>query len=133
MLILNVDDDIDDREMFQAAVSEIDPEIHCLQFESGIKVLSYLAQAELTASYIFIDINMPKMNGYECVEHIRHIPGNEHMRIVMYSTAFNPKLRDDFNDPSIRYVSKTSRLSELVHSIKLILSETTESVEKSRK
>ena len=133
MLILNVDDDIDDREMFQAAIKAIDPDLTSLQFESGIKVLEYIANAEVAPDVIFIDINMPKMNGYECVEHLRQMRGIDNMQIVMYSTAFNPKQQEDFKDLSIRYVKKTSRFSELVQSINLILLEFKESVEKSRK
>src|SRR5690554_404666 len=119
MLILNVDDDIDDREMFQAAVDEIDPSLTCLQFESGIKVLEYIKHVEASPDFLFIDINMPKMNGYECVEHIRQLPGTDQMQIVMYSTAFNPTQRDNFKDPNIRYVTKTSRFTDLVESIKM--------------
>ena len=132
MLILNVDDDIDDREMFQAAVNAVDPSLACLQFESGSKVLEYMAHAKVPPDFLFIDINMPKMDGYECVEHIRQIPGNDHMRIVMYSTAFNPKRQESFKDPSIRYVQKTSRLSELVQSIKMLLFDSKISVGKQK-
>lgn len=133
MLILNVDDDIDDREMFLEAINAIDPEIKCLQFESGSKVLEYLTKAEVVPNFLFIDINMPKMNGYECVEQIRQIPGNEHMLIVMYSTAFNPSQWDDFKAPSVRYLTKTSTFSELVQSIKMIFLESKESAKKSKK
>lgn len=133
MLILNVDDDIDDREMFQAAVKAIDPNLTCLQFESGIKVLEYITDAEVAPDIIFIDINMPKMNGYECVEHLIQMRGIDNMQIVLYSTAFNPKQQERFKDISIRYVKKTSRFSELVHSVNMILLESKESVEKSKK
>lgn len=47
MVILNVDDDIDDREMFQAALDEVDSTLTCIQFESGSKVLEYLAHVEV--------------------------------------------------------------------------------------
>lgn len=130
MLVLNVDDDIDDREMFQAAINDIDPEIECLQFESGIKFLEYATQAAIPADFLFIDINMPKMNGYECLERLREVPGNQHMVIAMYSTAFNPKLRDEIKDTRIKYITKTSRPAELVQSLKMILSESRELAEK---
>lgn len=133
MLILNVDDDIDDREMFHAAINALDPKVDCLQFESGRKVLEYLAHAKVPPDFIFIDINMPKMNGYECVEHIRQIPGNAHLPIVMYSTGFNPIQQKDFKDPDIRYVRKTSRLSELVQSIQKILLKSKKLAEKSKR
>lgn len=133
MLILNVDDDIDDREMFRAAIEAIDPKLDCIQFESGSKVLDYLALAELFPNILFVDINMPKMDGYQCVKHLRQIPGNDQMQIVMYSTTFNPEQRERFQDASIKYVKKTSRFSELVHSIRMILLESKELAEKSKR
>src|SRR5690349_13236037 len=120
MLILNVDDDIDDREMFLTAVNAIDPNICCIQFESGSKLLEYMSHPEPNADFLFIDINMPKMSGYECVERLKLIPSSDHLQIVMYSTAFNPKLLVDFKNSRVRYLSKTSRLSELIDSIKTI-------------
>lgn len=133
MLILNIDDDIDDREMFEAAVNAVDPSHTCIQFESGSKAIDYIGNAEVLPDFLFIDINMPKMDGYECLGQIRQIPGNDQMRIVMYSTAFNPKQQESFKDQRIRYLKKTSRFSELVHSITLILLESKEVAGKSKK
>lgn len=134
MLILNVDDDIDDREMFQAAINAIDPNLACLQFESGSKALEYIANAEVAPDFLFIDINMPKMNGYECIEQIRQIPGNNQIVIVMYSTAFNPKQQKDYKDLDITtYLKKTSKFSELVQSIKKLLSDSKVPVGKQKK
>lgn len=123
MLILNIDDDIDDREMFCAAIKEVDAMISCIHLDSGFKALEFVAKSEILPDYIFIDINMPKMDGFECVEEIRSLPGMKAISIVMYSTAFRPDDHLRFHRLGIRYLKKTSRLSELVESIKQLISD----------
>lgn len=70
------------------------------------------------------------MNGYECVERIRQISRDDHMIIVMYSTAFNPMQQERFRDLGLKYVQKTSKFSELVQSLKRILLVSRELAEK---
>lgn len=125
MIILNIDDDIDDREMFCAAIKEVDSMISCIHLDSGFKALEFIARSETLPDYIFIDINMPKMDGFECVEEIRSLPGMKEISIVMYSTAFRPDDQLRFHRLGIRYLNKTSRLSELVESIKQLISNST--------
>ena len=36
MLVFNVDDDSDDREIFLEAINAVDPHISCVQFDSGM-------------------------------------------------------------------------------------------------
>ncbi|MBL0745724.1 response regulator [Chryseolinea lacunae] len=118
MLILEVDDDEDDRELFLDALNTIDPSISCQQLESGKDVLDYLNEAKLLPDFIFMDVNMPKMTGYECVNLIRSIPRFELVQIVMYSTAFNPEERANLSSKGIKFLSKTALFSELVEGIK---------------
>lgn len=121
MLILNIDDDVEDREMFREAIRAVDPVISCIQHESGLNALEFIADSEIVPDYIFIDINMPKMNGYECVKEIRLLPGTKKIPIIMYSTAFNPNDQVDFKKLGIKYLTKSSRFSELVESIKNLI------------
>ena len=122
MVILNVDDDCDDREMFGEAVKTIDPDISVLSIESGQKALDYLASSMIMPHYAFIDINMPMMNGYECVELIRALQNTGNMSIVMYSTAFNPRDQLTFGELGIQYLIKGDNFSDLVDSIGKLIS-----------
>ena len=122
MQILNVDDDSDDREFFSDAIQVVDPEISCVLFENGEDLLSYLQEIKTLPDYIFIDINMPMMNGYECAEEItsNYLAGET--QIVMYSTAFNPIDREKFEKQGFKYVVKPNTLGALVQSIKGVMS-----------
>lgn len=122
MLILNVDDDSDDREFFNDAIRVVDPEIPCVLFENGQDLLYYLEDNKTLPDYIFIDINMPMMNGYECAEEIKSNYLTGETQIVMYSTAFNPVDREKFEKQGFKYIVKQNSLGALVQSIKDVMS-----------
>ena len=121
MLVFNVDDDSDDREIFLDAINTVDPHISCVQFESGISALQFLDQSDTLPDYLFIDINMPKMTGRECVEKIRSVPRFSSIRIVMYSTTFNAHDQIDFSDMRIKCLAKQSKFSDLISALKTLL------------
>lgn len=122
MLILNVDDDIDDREIFRDAVKAVDPEIPCEVFESGHELLYFLGKNNTLPDYIFIDINMPKMNGYECAREIKSNYVSGEIQIVMYSTAFNTNDLAKFEKNGFKHLVKQSKFNDLVQSIKGLIS-----------
>lgn len=92
MLVLIVDDDSEDRELFREALAEIDPAIRCSSAKDGSDALHQLNH-ELTISpdYIFLDINMPVMNGRECLMEIKKNTRLRHIPVIMYSTTSDTK------------------------------------------
>jgi CheY-like chemotaxis protein len=122
MLIANVDDDVDDREFFSDALRTVDPQIPCVLFENGSELLDYLENTKPLPDYIFLDINMPKMNGYECAQEIKSNYHSEVMQIVMYSTAFNPLDLQKFDKDGFKYIVKQNTLTDLVQSIRNVIS-----------
>ena len=121
MLIVNVDDDGDDREFFSDALKSVDPKIPCVLFQNGSELLDYLENAKSLPDYIFLDINMPKMNGYECAQEIKSNYRAEDIQIVMYSTAFNPVDLKKFDRDGFKYITKQSTITELVTSIRKVI------------
>ena len=117
MQIVNVDDDPDDREMFCRAVKRIDPEITCVQLSSGEDAIEFFSKNEISPDYIFMDINMPRMNGYECVKEVYEFANLKHTEIIMLSSTFNPRDQVDFGVLGLKYLLKTSSLSSLADSI----------------
>ena len=122
MVIYNVDDDLDDREFFCDAIKALSPASPCVLFESGVELLNFMDQSPIQPDYIFIDINMPKMNGYECAREIKlnYLSGDT--QIVMYSTAFNPQDIKAFDKDGFRYILKQNSMTDLVQTIKTVIS-----------
>ena len=71
MNIALVDDDIDDVLLFRQAIKDINRRIDCVEFENGADLLNYLFVAPSYPTMIFLDFNMPGMNGYETCTRMR--------------------------------------------------------------
>ena len=85
-----IDDDQDDQEIFAMAVKDINESIHCYFADDGVKALEKLKNSDFLPDCIFIDINMPRMNGIECLEQIKNIGRLRPVPICMYSTSADP-------------------------------------------
>jgi CheY-like chemotaxis protein len=84
---LLIEDDLDDQEIFLIALQKVDPGIEYKLANNGVEGLEVLADQSFLPDFIFIDINMPKMNGIECLAiiHTRERLGNS--RKIMLSTS----------------------------------------------
>jgi CheY-like chemotaxis protein len=85
---LLVDDDLDDTGLFKEALFEIDPDIVCYVDHNGRTALDKLKRNEyLRPDIIFIDINMPGMNGWQCLEDLKKDIRFRDIPVIMYSTS----------------------------------------------
>ena len=86
-----IDDDLDDQEVFRMALERIDPDIVCLFANDGVRGLERLyVDASFIPDFIFVDINMPRINGLECIKEIRKISWLKDVPLYVYSTSLNP-------------------------------------------
>jgi CheY-like chemotaxis protein len=85
--ILYVDDDSEDREIFKEAISEISPHSICDLASDGKEGMQFLETDSTMPDYIFVDVNMPMMNGKQFLERVKAMPRLQGIPIVMYSTT----------------------------------------------
>ena len=85
--ILLVDDDSDDQMIFIDAIKEIDHSIQCHVVGNGLEALLSLRTKSPSPDIIFLDLNMPKMNGYECLEEIKKEKHLKEIPVVIYTTS----------------------------------------------
>lgn len=82
------DDDEDDRLLFSDAVESIIDDCEVTTFVDGERLIKQLDKhPEVIPFIIFLDINMPLMNGFECLQLIRSKPRYKDVPVVMYSTS----------------------------------------------
>jgi len=87
---LLIDDDTDDRELFCEAPATVDSVIVCDQATDGQEAFSRLRNRELSEpSIIFLDVNMPVMNGWQFLVKVKSEEGLRHNPVIMYSTSSN--------------------------------------------
>lgn len=91
--ILLVDDDPDDNMFHQIILEEMNIVNNIDIVVNGLEAIAYLKQENRTPpELIFLDINMPKMNGWEFLEQYKHLDANQKARvtIVILTTSANP-------------------------------------------
>lgn len=88
-----IDDDLDDQEIFFMALQQFDEAIQCDFANDGAKAIEQLKAGDVNVPQcIFIDMNMPRMNGIDCLEQIKKIDHLKDVPICMFSTSADPTL-----------------------------------------
>jgi CheY-like chemotaxis protein len=88
--IILADDDIDDIESFQSAVAECQENIKVATAEHGVKLIDLLENEPLP-DIVVLDLNMPLMNGFECLKAIRQNKRYDNLPILILSTSTSQK------------------------------------------
>ena len=91
--ILLVDDDPDDNFYHQIIINEMNIVNHIDIVINGIEAIAYLKKEnQIPPEIIFLDLNMPKMNGWEFLEQYKHlnIAQKAKVLIVILTTSANP-------------------------------------------
>ena len=92
MTIFYVDDDVDDRELVLEVLKEIDPSIYCVTACDGREALETLAKSPLP-DYIFLDINMPGVDGIEILAYLRREPHLIPISVFVITSDDQPETR----------------------------------------
>lgn len=86
--VLLADDDTDDCYFFKKALKEIAVSSYLDIVHDGEQLMSYLLKnSEHLPTVLFIDINMPRKNGLECLSEIKQNKKLKDIPIVMFSTS----------------------------------------------
>lgn len=88
--ILLADDDADDCIFFKQALKELSIPTNLKIVNDGEQLMNYLSENESGnggTDIIFLDINMPRKNGIECLSEIKRNEKLRHIPIVMFSTS----------------------------------------------
>jgi CheY-like chemotaxis protein len=85
--ILLIEDDKDDQEFFMEAMRANENATVCRVVNNGREALEFLRTASVMPDLIFSDINMPEMDGIECLAAIQNNPFTKNIPVVMLSTS----------------------------------------------
>lgn len=102
--ILLVDDDHEDCYFHQIVINKMDITDSIQVAVNGLEALAFLKkEGQVIPELIFLDINMPKMNGWEFLEQYKFLDPKQKARItiMMLTTSANPadvKRAQEFKD-----------------------------------
>jgi len=89
--IFLVDDDVDDQLFFTDALKEIDSGISCVIANNGKEALEQLKKLSDLPEILFLDLNMPFMNGYECLSKLKNETRLSKIPVVIFTTSNDPR------------------------------------------
>ncbi len=107
-----IDDDIPTTEYHKYVVEKMNFAKEALFFTEAEKALDYLKQIEVKYDFtdlIFVDINMPKMNGHELVSAIMDIPSfNQNRTTIAHLTSSSSieDIKTSLVNDVVRYYQK---------------------------
>jgi CheY-like chemotaxis protein len=83
-----IDDDQDDLEFLEEAIKQVDNSVQCITYLFCDEALNWIStESSVVPHYIFIDMNMPRLDGYTCLKELRKNPDLNNVTITMFSTS----------------------------------------------
>ena len=99
--ILLVDDDEEEFYIFKMALDLANEDYHCV-WANGLEQATQLIQ-ELQPDFVFIDINMPRYDGINCLKKLKEQESIQQSTFVMYSTYISEDDRDKAKELGASY------------------------------
>jgi CheY-like chemotaxis protein len=123
MQILIVDDDEDDRFILREAFeTTCNFSIECVEAVDGKDALHLLSSSTVHPDFIFLDINMPRINGLKLLRLLKKDERFKDIPVVMYTTS---KRNEDKQEASklgaCYFITKPELLTDLQAEIAFVL------------
>jgi CheY-like chemotaxis protein len=83
--VVLADDDPDHGCLFAIVLKQVDPSKHLTVVKDGEALMHFLETN--VPDLLFLDLNMPCKNGFECLQEIRSKPELQQLPIVVYSSS----------------------------------------------
>ena len=110
-----VDDDTDDTLIFKEVLQDVNPAIDFKSASDGEEALYILKQSDAKLpDIIFLDLNMPRMDGKECLVELKKDAQLKRIPVVMYTTSSLSKdIEETLQKGAVCFITKPTNLKEL--------------------
>jgi two-component SAPR family response regulator len=117
-LIVYVDDDEDDFFLFKKAVNEISDRYSVLHADTSENLFELIKV--IKPAFIFLDSDMPIMNGVDCLKIIRSAQKYDGIPVIIYSTCKEYK-EISYSNKANYYLVKPDSFAKILTSLNSIL------------
>lgn len=121
--LLLADDDEDDCLLFSEALDEIAVPTKLSIVHNGEQLLRYLNTKKNELPHIlFLDLNMPRINGLQCLKEVKEMTHLRQIRVVIFSTSYHQDIANQlFENGAIHYIQKPGDFKHLKLLIEKVL------------
>jgi len=117
--ILLAEDDMEDVQIFQAAMGELDIP-HILRHAHNGESL-FILLGDRVPHILFLDIDMPCKDGMACIKEIRQNKAYDHLPVIMYTSHLHEKIiEESFRNGANLFLTKAHTFNELVGKMRKI-------------
>lgn len=112
--ILLADDDRDDCFFFKNTLSKLSIATRFTVVQDGEILMKYLYEnSDNLPHVLFLDLNMPRKNGVECLREIKRNKKLRELPVIIYSTSLHNVIADELYKNGAHYYARKSGLTEL--------------------
>lgn len=116
--ILLVDDDEDEVNIFTEALAKAGLSCNCVWAPGGLEALNVKPLPDI----IFLDLNMPRVDGFECLNDIKKSGSLISVPVVLYSTGMNNELKEKgLLMGATACIAKAYSIADLAETLKQLL------------
>lgn len=123
--LLLADDDEDDCDFFKEALDELLLPTSLVTVNDGVQLMDFLSEsgAENLPDILFLDLNMPRKNGLECLSEIKQLKEYKNLPVIIFSTSLDRDIVDlVYGKGAVYYIQKPGEFSKLKKVIGSVLS-----------
>lgn len=124
-ILLIVDDDPDDRNLFIAAVKEVEESMICITADNGQQALELLNNKETPLpDFIVLDLRMPRYSGKTCLSAIKADTRLKNIPVFIYTTSNNVEESNELaRMGACHFMTKPGNADEIYYLVSFILGE----------
>ena len=113
--LLLIDDDTDDQEIFISAIEIVSASVICTAMTDASEAFQKLLTGELRPDLIFVDLNMPIMNGQEFLAKLKKEEHLQSVTVIIFSTSASPETIANTKElGAANFITKPNSFNELV-------------------
>lgn len=114
-VIFIIDDDEDDLLFLREAVNKLNIAVDFYHATNGETALRQLKENAIPVpDYIFLDLNMPKLNGRECLPQIKQLPRYANVPVIIYTTSsYQKDIQEIMQFGAAHFLTKPTTIGEL--------------------
>ena len=114
------DDDTDDCNFFKEALEDLKLPVHLTTVRDGEQLMELLTKdSKELPDVLFLDINMPRKNGFECLAEIKLSHKLQELPVIMFSTSFEQEVVNRLYKSGAQYFirkpSEFSQFKKIIH------------------